>query len=130
MRRRLPDTRAGKNHAFNVGGHKGYLNVGLFEDGTPGELFITMGKDGSTVGGLMDSVAILTSVALQHGVPISTLANKFKGQHFEPCGLTTNEKIPQVTSITDYIFRWLEIEFAEESEVKDLNLGGQDPVTR
>jgi ribonucleoside-diphosphate reductase alpha chain len=111
MRRRLPDTRMSKTHKFNVAGHEGYLTVGLYEDGMPGELFITMAKEGSTIGGLMDSLGTATSVALQYGVPLESLVKKFTHQRFEPAGMTTNRDIPFAKSLVDYIFRWLGMEF-------------------
>lgn len=114
MRRRLPDTRRAVTHKFNVGGYSGYLSVGLFDDGTPGELFITMAKEGSTIGGLMDAIGILTSTALQYGVPLEALASKFRGQRFAPMGCTTNATIPVTDSLTDYIFRWMEHRFCNE----------------
>ncbi|MCP3904561.1 MAG: adenosylcobalamin-dependent ribonucleoside-diphosphate reductase [Planctomycetes bacterium] len=111
MRRRLPDTRASMTHRFNVAGHEGYLTVGLYEDGSPGELFITMSKEGSTIGGLMDSLGTAISVALQYGVPIESLVNKFAHQRFEPQGMTANRDIPFAKSLVDYIFRWMGMEF-------------------
>ncbi|MCC6321923.1 MAG: adenosylcobalamin-dependent ribonucleoside-diphosphate reductase [Phycisphaerales bacterium] len=111
MRRRLPDTRASITHKFNIAGHEGYLTVGLYEDGMPGELFITMAKEGSTIGGLMDSLGTAVSVALQYGVPIEGLVNKFTHQRFEPAGMTSNRDIPIAKSLVDYIFRWMGMEF-------------------
>ncbi|MGE4195879.1 MAG: adenosylcobalamin-dependent ribonucleoside-diphosphate reductase [Phycisphaerales bacterium] len=111
MRRRLDDTRASITHKFNIGGHEGYLTVGLYEDGMPGELFITMAKEGSTIGGLMDSLGTAVSVALQYGVPVESLVNKFTHQRFEPAGMTTNRDIPFAKSLVDYIFRWMGMEF-------------------
>jgi len=111
MRRRLPDTRGSLTHKFNVAGHEGYLTVGLYEDGLPGELFITMAKEGSTIGGLMDSLGTAVSVALQYGVPLESLVRKFTHQRFEPAGMTTNRDIPIAKSLVDYIFRWLGIQF-------------------
>ena len=90
---RLPDTRTAITHKFDIAGHEGYLTVGLFEDGTPGELFITMAKEGSTIGGLMDTIGTLASLALQYGVPLETLVNKFAHQRFEPSGFTKNPDI-------------------------------------
>lgn len=110
-RRRLPDTRRSITHKFSVGGHEGYLTVGLYEDGRPGELFITMAKEGSTVGGLMDSLGTAISVALQYGVPIESLVNKFTHQRFEPSGMTHNPDIPFAKSLVDYIFRWMGMQF-------------------
>ncbi|MFM7134766.1 MAG: vitamin B12-dependent ribonucleotide reductase, partial [Planctomycetota bacterium] len=111
MRRRLPDTRESLTHKFNVAGHEGYLIVGLYEDRRPGELFITMAKEGSTIGGLMDSLGTAISVALQYGVPVESLVTKFAHQRFEPMGMTTNADIPFAKSLVDYIFRWLGMEF-------------------
>jgi len=113
MRRRLPDTRRSMTHKFNVAGHEGYLTVGLYDDGQPGELFITMAKEGSTIGGLMDSLGTATSVALQYGVPIESLVTKFTHQRFEPAGMTTNRDIPFAKSLVDYIFRWLGMQFIQ-----------------
>ncbi|MEN0020163.1 MAG: adenosylcobalamin-dependent ribonucleoside-diphosphate reductase [Planctomycetota bacterium] len=113
MRRRLPDTRKSFTHKFNVAGHEGYLTVGLYEDGMPGELFITMAKEGSTIGGLMDSLGTATSVALQYGVPVQSLVNKFTHQRFEPAGMTHNRDIPFAKSLVDYIFRWMGMQFIE-----------------
>ena len=112
-RRRLPDTRRSLTHKFNIAGHEGYLTVGLYEDGLPGELFITMSKEGSTIGGLMDSLGTATSVALQYGVPVSSLVNKFSHQRFEPAGMTENSDIPFAKSLVDYIFRWMGMQFIE-----------------
>ncbi|HHN77498.1 MAG TPA: vitamin B12-dependent ribonucleotide reductase, partial [Phycisphaerales bacterium] len=111
MRRRLSDTRRSITHKFNVAGHEGYLTVGLYDDGMPGELFITMAKEGSTIGGLMDSLGTATSVALQYGVPLNSLVKKFTHQRFEPAGMTTNKDIPFAKSLVDYIFRWLGMQF-------------------
>ena len=111
MRRRLPDTRESVTHKFNVAGHEGYLIVGLYEDGSPGELFITMAKEGSTIGGLMDSLGTAISVALQYGVPVQSLVTKFAHQRFEPMGMTTNSDIPFAKSLVDYIFRWFGMQF-------------------
>jgi len=110
-RRRLPDTRRSITHRFNVAGHEGYLTVGLYEDGKPGELFITMSKEGSTIGGLMDSLGTAISVSLQYGVPLQSLVNKFSHQRFEPAGITDNSDIPFAKSLVDYIFRWLGMQF-------------------
>ena len=111
MRRRLPDTRRSITHHFNVAGHEGYLTVGMYDDRSPGELFITMSKEGSTIGGLMDSLGTAISVALQYGVPVESLVTKFAHQRFEPQGMTTNREIPFAKSLVDYIFRWLGMEF-------------------
>ncbi len=111
MRKRLPDTRDSLTHRFNVAGHEGYLTVGLYDNGSPGELFITMSKEGSTIGGLMDSLGTAISVAMQYGVPVESLVNKFAHQRFEPMGMTANRDIPFAKSLVDYIFRWMGMEF-------------------
>ncbi len=111
MRRRLPNTRTSITHKFNVAGHEGYLTVGLYEDGSPGELFLTMAKEGSTIGGIMDSLGTAISVALQYGVPVESLVNKFSHQRFEPAGMTDNSDIPFAKSLVDYIFRWMGMQF-------------------
>jgi ribonucleoside-diphosphate reductase alpha chain len=115
-RRRLPDERPSVTHKFRVGEQEGYITVGLFEDGQPGEVFITISKEGSTIRGLMDSVAVLTSLALQYGVPLEDLVRKFRGVHFEPAGFTDNPELPQASSLVDYIFRWLERRFLAEGQ--------------
>ncbi len=111
FRRRLPDTRQSITHKFSVAGHEGYLTVGLYEDCQPGELFITMAKEGSTVGGLMDIIGTCTSMALQYGVPLITLVDKFRHARFEPSGMTSNKEIPFAKSLIDYIFCWLGCQF-------------------
>lgn len=111
LRRRLPDTRTAITHKFDIAGHEGYLTVGLFEDGQPGELFITMAKEGSTIGGLMDSIGTLTSMSLQYGVPLEALVKKFAHQRFEPSGFTKNPEIRNAASILDYVFRWMALQF-------------------
>jgi ribonucleoside-diphosphate reductase alpha chain len=111
IRHRMPDTRMSLTHRFEIAGHEGYITVGLYEDGMPGELFITMSKEGSTIGGLMDTVGTLTSIALQYGVPLESLVKKFAYQRFEPSGFTKNPDIRNATSITDYVFRWLACQF-------------------
>lgn len=107
VRHKMPDTRASVTHKFDIAGHEGYLTVGHFENEEPGEVFIQMAKEGSTIGGLMDTVATLTSMALQYGVPLESLVRKFAYQRFEPSGFTKNPDIRNATSITDYVFRWL-----------------------
>jgi len=123
LRRRLPETRRAITHKFDIVGHEGYLTVGLFDDGQPGELFITMAKEGSTIGGLMDTIGTLTSIALQYGVPLDTLVRKFSHQHFEPSGITKNPELRMVSSITDYVFRWLGLQFLPDyrKEVSEQN---------
>ena len=111
VRHYLPETRMALNHKFEIAGHEGYITVGLYADGQPGELFVQMSKEGSTIGGLMDTVATLTSIALQYGVPLENLVKKFAFQRFEPSGFTKNPDIRTAFSITDYIFRWLGCNF-------------------
>jgi ribonucleoside-diphosphate reductase alpha chain len=111
VRHRLPGERASITHKFALAGHEGYITVGLYKDGTPGELFIRMAKEGSTVSGLMDSFATAVSLALQHGVPMKLMCEKFSHTRFEPSGFTGNPEIPIAKSIMDYIFRWLELRF-------------------
>src|SRR5882757_6643786 len=111
VRHRMTDTRMSLTHKFEIAGHEGYITVGLYVDGQPGELFITMSKEGSTIGGLMDTVGTLTSIALQYGVPLESLVKKFAYQRFEPSGFTKNPDIRHATSITDYVFRWLACQF-------------------
>ena len=111
IRHRMPDTRMSLTHRFEIAGHEGYITVGLYEDNQPGELFITMSKEGSTIGGLMDTVGTLTSIALQYGVPLESLVKKFAYQRFEPSGFTKNPDIRNATSITDYVFRYLGCQF-------------------
>ncbi len=111
IRKRMSDTRVSVTHKFDIAGHEGYITVGLFDNGEPGEVFIHMAKEGSTIGGLMDTVATLTSMALQYRVPLETLVSKFAYQRFEPSGFTKNPDIRKATSITDYVFRWLGCRF-------------------
>lgn len=111
VRMRMPDTRVSITHKFDIAGHEGYITVGLYENRQPGELFIQMAKEGSTIGGLMDTVATLTSISLQYGVPLESLVKKFAHQRFEPSGFTKNPDIRNASSITDYVFRWLGCQF-------------------
>ncbi len=111
VRRRMSDTRVSLTHKFDIAGHEGYITVGMFEDGQPGELFIQMQKEGSTIGGLMDTVGALTSMALQYGVPLQSMVSKFAYSRFEPSGFTKNPDIRNASSITDYVFRWLGCQF-------------------
>ncbi len=111
QRRRLPEERRAITHKFSIGGHDGYLTVGMYEDGSPGELFCVMAKEGSVVSGLMDSFATAISLSLQYGVPLKVLVDKFSHTRFEPSGFTGNPQIPIAKSITDYIFRWLALKF-------------------
>ena len=111
LRRRLPDTRNSVTHKFDIAGHEGYLTCGLFDDNSPGEVFITMAKQGSTVGGLMDTIATLVSLNLQYGVPLEAIVRKFEHMRFEPAGMTTNADIPIAKSPIDYLVRWLGMQF-------------------
>lgn len=115
-RRRLPDERPAITHKFSIAGHEGYLTVGMFEDGTPGEIFIVMAKEGSIVSGLMDAFATAISMTLQYGVPLKVLVDKFSHTRFEPSGFTGNKQIPIAKSVTDYIFRWLALKFLPEDD--------------
>jgi ribonucleoside-diphosphate reductase alpha chain len=110
-RERLPHTRHSLTHKFDIQGHEGYINVGFYPDGRPGELFITMAKEGSTIGGLMDVLGTSISIGLQYGVPLEVFVNKFAHSRFEPAGFTKNPDIPIAKSVADYIFRWLGMEF-------------------
>jgi ribonucleoside-diphosphate reductase alpha chain len=121
-RRRLPAERTAVTHRFDIAGHEGYITVGLYPDGQPGEIFLKMAKEGSTVSGLMDSFATTVSVALQYGVPLRDLVNKFAHVRFEPSGFTGNQEIPIAKSIVDYIFRWLGSRFLTTDEKASLGL--------
>ena len=110
-RERLPDTRQSITHKFSVSGHEGYITVGLYPDGRPGELFITMAKEGSTIGGLMDCFGTAVSMSLQYGVPLEVYVNKFSHTRFEPMGFTKHPDIKIAKSLVDYIFRWLGVTF-------------------
>lgn len=118
VRKQLPRTRDSLTHAFNISGFEGYLTVGLYDDGSPGEMFINMQKQGSTLSGLMDSFAVLLSFALQYGVPLERLISKFRGTKFEPAGYTNNPDIWMTSSVMDYIFRWLNKEFYDIEDEK------------
>ncbi len=125
-RERLPETRQSLTHKFDIQGHEGYVTVGFFADGRPGELFITMAKEGSTIGGLMDTIGTLVSMGLQYGVPLEVFVNKFAHSRFEPSGFTKNPDIPIAKSVTDYIFRWLGIQFVPGyREANTPNRGGE-----
>jgi ribonucleoside-diphosphate reductase alpha chain len=111
VRRKLPDERQSLTHKFSIGGHEGYITVGMYEDGTPGEVFIAMAKEGSTISGLMDTLATSISYGLQYGVPLKFFVDKFSHVRFEPSGWTGNQQVPYAKSIIDYIFRWLGARF-------------------
>ena len=115
VRRKLPDERQSLTHKFSIAGHEGYIHVGLYETGEPGEIFVKMAKEGSTISGLMDSFATAISLALQHGVPLRLIVDKFSRTRFEPYGFTENPEIPRASSIMDYLFRWLGAKFVRES---------------
>ncbi len=119
VRRKLPDERQSLTHKFSIGGHEGYITVGLYEDGTPGEVFISMAKEGSTISGLMDTLATSISYGLQYGVPLKFFVDKFSHVRFEPSGWTGNQKVPYAKSIIDYIFRWLGARFLGITEANE-----------
>jgi ribonucleoside-diphosphate reductase alpha chain len=119
QRRRLPDTRDSVTHKFTVGGHEGYITVGLYEDSTPGELFAVMSKEGSVVSGLIDGFSTMVSLALQYGVPLDVMVRKFTHTRFEPSGFTGNKEIPIAKSVLDYMFRWLDLRFANAVEAEE-----------
>ena len=110
-RHRLPPTRSAIVHKFRVSGTKGYIRVGLYPDGSPGEVFLSVDKAGSTLQGLMDSFATLLSLSLQYGIPLAVIANKFRHVRFELAGFTSEKKIPSASSLIDYVFAWLEQQF-------------------
>jgi ribonucleoside-diphosphate reductase alpha chain len=122
-RETLPDERRSITHKFRVGDQEGYLTVGLYPDGRPGELFVKINKEGSMVSGLMDAVAKLASIALQYGVPLPDLAPKMRNTRFEPYGPTGNREIPWATSVVDYVFHWLERKFGLEEGKKEEGAG-------
>jgi ribonucleoside-diphosphate reductase alpha chain len=128
IRRKLPDERHAITHKFSIGGHEGYLTVGLYDDGSPGELFVTMAKEGSTISGLMDSFATAVSYSLQYGVPLKFFVDKFAHVRFEPSGWTGNPTVPYAKSIMDYIFRWMAARFIGPETVE--NEAGESPELR
>jgi ribonucleoside-diphosphate reductase alpha chain len=135
LRRRLPDERQALTHKFSIQGHEGYITAGLYEDGSPGEIFLKMAKEGSTVSGLMDSFATVVSMSLQYGVPLKALVDKFAHTRFEPQGFTGNPEIPIAKSIMDYVFRWLASRFLSWEERDALGIirrdgteAGEEPV--
>ncbi|MBV9443899.1 MAG: hypothetical protein JO217_14550, partial [Acidobacteriaceae bacterium] len=127
VRRKLPDERQSLTHKFSIGGHEGYITVGLYEDGTPGEVFISMAKEGSTISGLMDTLATSISYGLQYGVPLKFFVDKFSHVRFEPSGWTGNAQVPYAKSIIDYIFRWLGARFLG---ITEQNEAGETPKLR
>ncbi len=122
LRRRLPDQREATIHKFTVNGNEGYLMVGLYSDGTPGEIFVVMSKEGSTISGLMDAFATSVSIALQYGVPLKVLVNKFIHTRFEPAGMTNNPEIRFAKSVVDYIFRYLGLKYLSKEDQDALGL--------
>jgi ribonucleoside-diphosphate reductase alpha chain len=129
VRRKLADERQSLTHKFSIGGHEGYITVGMYDDGTPGEIFVTMAKEGSTISGLMDSFATSVSYCLQYGVPLKFLVDKFGHVRFEPSGWTGNQQIPYAKSIPDYIFRWLAAKFLG-AEYTGVNEAGESTALR
>ncbi len=125
-RRRLPDERQALTHKFSIAGHEGYVTVGLYESGLPGEIFITMSKEGSTISGLMDGFATSVSLALQYGVPLQVLVDKFTHTRYEPSGMTGSQDIPFAKSITDYIFRWMALRFLPRADALAAGAGHAD----
>ncbi len=123
-RRRLPSERKSITHKFNVGGHKGYITVGMYTDGMPGEIFLVMAKEGSTISGLMDAFATAISMSLQYGVPLKELIDKFIHTRFEPSGWTDNPRIRMAKSLLDYIFRWMAFKFLPREDWRDVGLNG------
>ena len=115
VRRKLPDERQAITHKFDIAGHEGYITVGLFEDRTPGEIFLVMAKEGSTISGFADAFAQAVSYALQYGVPLQVLVDKFSHVRFEPSGLTKNPDVRLAKSIVDYVFRWMATKFLSEA---------------
>ena len=129
QRRKLPDEREAITHKFSVGGHEGYITVGLYQDRSPGEIFITMAKEGSTLSGVMDAFACGLSIALQYGIPLKVFVDKFQHTRFEPSGWTNNPEIPVAKSIMDYIFRWLGAKFISPA-YKSVDLSPQEEVSK
>ena len=139
VRRKLPDERKAITHKFDIAGHEGYITVGLFENGQPGEIFLVMAKEGSTISGFADAFAQAISYALQYGVPLQALVDKFSHVRFEPSGMTRNPEIRFAKSIVDYIFRWLATKFLSAEaqfyagvngrELEEVATAGPAPVT-
>jgi ribonucleoside-diphosphate reductase alpha chain len=121
-RRKLPDERNSITHKFDIAGHEGYITVGMYEDGSPGEIFVMMSKQGSTISGLMDSFATAISYALQYGVPLQFLVDKFAHMRFEPSGFSKNPQIPYAKSIVDYLFRWMASKFLDEEAKREVGI--------
>jgi ribonucleoside-diphosphate reductase alpha chain len=130
QRRKLPDERHAITHKFDVAGHEGYITVGLFEDGTPGEIFLVMAKEGSTISGFADAFAQAISYALQYGVPLQTLVDKFSHSRFEPSGMTKNPEVRFAKSIVDYIFRWMASKFLSRDAQYQVGVNLREPEAR
>jgi ribonucleoside-diphosphate reductase alpha chain len=130
VRRRLPDTRRSVTHKFSIEGHEGYITVGTYEDDSPGEIFVTMAKEGSAISGMMDAFATSISLTLQYGVPLADLVHKFSHMRFEPAGRTENREIPVAQSVVDYIFRWLASQFLSEEEKAELGVLSEEVRAR
>jgi ribonucleoside-diphosphate reductase alpha chain len=122
VRHRLPDTRPSIAHKFSIQGHEGYIHVGMYEDHQPGEIFVTMAKEGSTISGLMDAFATSISLTLQYGVPLRDLVQKFSHMRFEPMGMTENRELPMAQSIIDYLFRWMGSQFLSKEDKLELGI--------
>ncbi len=130
QRRKLPDERKSITHKFSVGGHEGYIIVGMYEEGTPGEIFIKMAKEGSTLSGFMDGLALSISIGLQYGVPLKALVDKLTNTRFEPSGFTENPSIRYASSVLDYIARWLGGKFLSPEYLKPRAVLGDQEVVR
>ena len=126
VRRKLPDERQAITHKFDIAGHEGYITVGLFEDGTPGEIFLVMAKEGSTISGFADAFAQAISYALQYGVPLQVLVDKFSHVRFEPSGITRNPQVRIAKSIVDYVFRWMATKFLSAEAQYWAGVNGQE----
>jgi ribonucleoside-diphosphate reductase alpha chain len=126
-RSKLPDERQSITHKFDIQGHEGYITVSMFQDGKPGEIFVKMAKEGSTLSGMMDSFAIMVSLSLQYGVPLEALVSKFSHVRFEPSGYTSNPEIPIAKSIVDYIFRWLASKFYDYEAKEAIGIIMREP---
>ena len=129
-RRKLPDERHAITHKFDIAGHEGYITVGLFEDGQPGEIFLVMAKEGSTISGFADAFAQAISYALQYGVPLQVLVDKFSHARFEPSGMTKNPEVRFAKSIVDYIFRWMATKFLSAEAQFDAGVNIAEPARR
>ncbi len=123
---KLPDERKSLTHKFDIAGHEGYITVGMYEDGKPGEIFVNMSKQGSTISGLMDAFATAISYALQYGVPLQFLVDKFAHMRFEPSGFSKNSQIPYAKSIIDYLFRWMAAKFLDEQARREVGVLSED----